>query len=80
MSLQGIEVNKIVPVKEVEDAAPRSLLPLEQEAECAHTQLSAYQCPGDNRVTVVALTVSQSKQSFVMSRHSGATRSKWKLN
>lgn len=38
MSLQGIEVNKIVPVRKPEAAAPRSLLPLEQEAEGTHTQ------------------------------------------
>lgn len=37
VSLQGIEVNKIVPVRELEAAAPRSLLPLEQEAEGTHT-------------------------------------------
>lgn len=33
----GTEVNKIVPVREIEDAAPRSLLPLEQETEGTHT-------------------------------------------
>lgn len=52
-SLWGIEVNKIVPVREIEAAALRSLLPLEREAEGTHTQFSAYQCPGDNRVTIV---------------------------
>lgn len=38
-SLWGIEVNKIVPVREREAAALRSLLPLEQEAKgtCTHT-------------------------------------------
>lgn len=36
MSLRGIEVNKIVPVRKIEAAAPRSLLPLEHEAEDSH--------------------------------------------
>ncbi len=51
-NLRGIEVNKIVPVREIEAAAPRSLLPRKQKAH-THTQLSAYQCPGDNRVTIL---------------------------
>lgn len=44
-SLRGIEVNKIVPVREIEAAAPRSLLPLEQEAEGVHhTHTHTIQC------------------------------------
>lgn len=37
MSLRGTVVNKIVPVREIEAAAPRLLLPLEQEAEDIRT-------------------------------------------
>lgn len=36
-SLQGIEVNKIVPVREIEAVAPRSLLLVEQDAEGTNT-------------------------------------------
>lgn len=36
-SPQGTEVNKTVPVRETENAAPRSLLPLEKEVDCTHT-------------------------------------------
>ena len=41
-SLRGIEVNKIVPVREIEAAALRSLLPLEQEAEGPHTHTNTH--------------------------------------
>lgn len=36
-SPQRTEVNKTVPVRETENAAPKSLLPLERESDCTHT-------------------------------------------